>query len=245
MYNSYRDENISRLHTRALDLLTGVVQEAYDAPHPDGPIETGLIYRHANNIVWLAGDIDALIREGRIAGPPILARAMLESVFTLAAGTSVPNFAPRKAISELREWQQRLRNLSMFEPDELAEMNREAEKHICRIQKEYGVDSKDPIWTVSRCAQESGTVGASLRKAYFLMSQHTHSSSAGLLTRHTGSDVGIVHQSIISCLILGAAFGAQLLPVNDPQSIVDEASSLIRELTELVSGGAFEFDRTE
>jgi Family of unknown function (DUF5677) len=195
--------------------------------------------RHANNIVWLATDIICLVQEDRIAGPPILARAMLESVFVLAAATCVPNLAARKAVSELKEWQQRLRKLNMFEAHELADMDAQANEQIHRIQTEYDIDPNDPMWTPTRCARESGIAEFFLR-GYFLLSQHTHSSTAGLLTRHSGTDAGLVHQTIISCLVMATGFAAQLFPIKNPQKAVDEAALMLRDLMDLMSRNSFD-----
>jgi hypothetical protein len=164
---------------------------------------------------------------------------MMESVFVLGAATRVPNFAARKAISELREFQSRMRKLNIFEDAaDLQELSSQADKQIRRMQDQYGIEPTDLPWTVSRCAKESGSADF-LRKIYFLLSQHTHSSSAGLLTRHSGTDAGIVHQSMISSLILGAAFAAQLLPVVNPQRVVDEATAMLGELNKLIAEESF------
>lgn len=224
------------LYERALDLLSAIVQEAHDDPAPPGPIETGLLYRHANNIVWLATDLTLLLNEGRIAGPPILLRAMLESMFHLAAGVSVPNFPARKAVSELRDVERRLRSFEMDE--ETKRVLSKLKEQIFRIQAQYGLDPNDAPWTVSRCIRESATMEF-LRNTYFLLSQHTHAASSALVGRHTGIETGVLQSTIIGCVAISAGFAAQLLPTKAPQEYVDKAAALIAELTEMMSRGVF------
>jgi hypothetical protein len=229
-------EQVLSLYDRALDLLSAIVEEAHDDPTPPGPIETGLLYRHANNIVWLATDLTLLMNEGRIAGPPILLRAMLESMFHLAAGVSVPNFAARKAVSELMELDRRLRVLEVDQ--QTTEILSKLIAERVRLQTQYQLDPKEGPWTVSRCIRESTTMEF-LRNTYFLLSQHTHAASSALLSRHTGIETGILQSTIIGCIAMSAGFAAQLLPTKTPQAYVDKAAALIGELTEMMTRGVF------
>lgn len=230
-------EQAQLLYSRALDLLAEIVEEAHDAPQGERPVESAFVYRHANNIVWLATDVITLMREERISGPPILARVMLESLFNLGAAITVPNFAARKTVSELKDWVRRIQALNILDSGPSAEVTL-LESQIAQLQIDYQVDPNDSRWTVARCIEAAPDVSF-LRTSYFLLSQHTHSSSAGLSARHSGVDVGVINQTLIGCITIAVGFAAQLLPTENPQKYVDAASSLLQELNGMVSMGLF------
>jgi hypothetical protein len=99
------------------------VEEAHDLHDKNEQdtmiVETVYPYRHANNLCWLADDLILLLRNGHIASPPVIARAMLESLFYLAACKNVSKFAVRKTIWEMREFVRRASKVGLVDTDEL------------------------------------------------------------------------------------------------------------------------------
>lgn len=230
------DEEISTLETSALALLQQIVEEAHDAPGGDGPIEIGFNYRHANNIAWLAIELLSCIERGHVASPPIIVRAMLESLFNLAASTCINQFPARKIVWELRDYLARAKNLDL--ENVLGDKRLEILALISRLENQYGLTPNERSWSIARIAREAGTTDF-LRKEYFTLSGHTHSSSFALLSRHDGVYGPLIHQTLVSCLVMGAAFAAQLLPIHDPQARLDHAVALGQQQLDLISRGAF------
>src|SRR5262249_9130013 len=161
-----------------------------------------------------------LMNQGRIAGPPIIARAMLESTIYVAASKSHANFPARKTVWELKGWLRRIRQLGMH--DAVRDLVPEIERKIQKIQTDHDLDPDDQEWSVSECARRSELVDF-LRKEYFMLSQHSHSSAVGLLARHDGTDSGISRQTIVGCILMTSGFAPQLLPTFTPQEHVDRA----------------------
>lgn len=213
------------------------MQEVHESPGDGGPLEESFHYRHANNVVWLADEVLFLIREDQIVGPPILLRVMLESVFNLAASVSIENFHARKTVWELRDMLRRLRNLGL--ESAMGGNRGDVVALIDRIEKQYALEVNEPSWPVSRIALEAG-VTAFLRKEYFILSGHIHSSSATLLSRDSGTYSGLIHQTLITSLVLSAGFSAQLLETKDPQVYIDRATALGHQQQELIRSGAFD-----
>ena len=91
--DAWRNPKTWRLFLVGLRRLKRIVEEAHamqDVTERDvSIIETVFPYRHANNLCWLADDLRLLVRNGHIAGAPVIARAMLESLFYLAACKTV------------------------------------------------------------------------------------------------------------------------------------------------------------
>jgi hypothetical protein len=220
-----------RLAFEALELLQAIVSEAHDLSPKAAPLEAGFAYRHVNNISWLAEDALFLMGHGHIAGPPIIARVMLESTIYLAAAKSHPNFPARKTVWELKGWLRRIRLLEM--EDAVRDLVPELESKIRKIEAEHGLDPQDREWSVSECARRSEIVDF-LRKNYFMLSQHSHSSAVGLLSRHDGTDARTIRQTIIGCMLMASGFAPQLLPTLTPQDHIDRAAALLGELVEMV-----------
>ena len=206
-----------------------------DVPERDVTvIGTVFPYRHANNLCWLADDLRLLVRNGHIAGAPVIARAMLESFFYLAACKTVPNFAARKTVWEMREF---LRRASNFVPDDsLAAERAEIHRFIDQIERHYGLTANERPWTIARCINECGDV-AFLRGNYFFLSQHTHGSFLGLAARHDYRHTSLVQQAVLGSLIMGGAFAAQVMPTATPQQHVDDATTLMGKLLQLMESG--------
>jgi len=210
-------DDFESLSGGALDLIQKVVSEAHALLPESAPIEDGFVYRHANNISWLAADALFLMEKGCIAGPPIIVRVMLESVIYLAAARSHPNFPARKTVWELKGWLRRTKQLDK----------------IREIQTKHHLDPKDREWSVSECARRS-EMADFLRKDYFMMSQHSHSSAAGLLARHEGTDARTTRQTLIGSMLMASGFAPQLLPTISPQQHVDRAAALLGKLVEMI-----------
>ncbi len=145
-----------------LGQLKRIVGEAHAIQNPAEEdvkvIETVFPYRHANNLCWLAEDLRLLVRNGHIASPQVIARAMLESFFYLAACKTVPNFAARKTVWEMREF---LRHACNFVPDDsLASERAEIHRFIDKIERHYGLIANERPWTIARCIDECGDVAS-------------------------------------------------------------------------------------
>ena len=221
-----------------LGQLKRIVGEAHAIQNPAEEdvkvIETVFPYRHANNLCWLAEDLRLLVRNGHIASPQVIARAMLESFFYLAACKTVPNFAARKTVWEMREF---LRRASNFVPDDsLAAERAEIHRFIDQIELHYGLTANERPWTIARCVDECGDV-AFLRGNYFFLSQHTHGSFLGLAARHDHRHSSLVQQAVLGSLIMGCAFAAQVMPTATPQQHVDNATTLMGKLLQLIESG--------
>src|SRR5438094_7017964 len=151
MAQDWRNPKIWRLFLRALRNLQRIVEQAHEL-QDDGEEEVKRIatvfpYRHANNLCWLADDLRLLVRNGHIASPPVIARAMLESFFYLAACKTVPNFAARKTVWEMREF---LRRASNFVPDDsLAAERAEIDRFIDKIERHYSLTANERPWTIA------------------------------------------------------------------------------------------------
>ena len=231
------DENkIRELQFSALELLRRMVREAQDARVDDGPLETTFNYRHASNIVWLTDELLSIMDDGHIAAPAMVARAMLESVFNLAASTSIPNFAVRKTVWELRDRLVRLKNLGI--EGALGDQGSQVLAQIERLEREYQLTPKERSWPVSKIATVSGITDF-LRKEYLVLSGHVHSSSFALLSRQDCLYEKLIHQTVINCLVLGTGFAAQLLPTKNPQADIDKATELGAQHIALISRGVF------
>jgi len=79
-----------------------------------------------------------------------------------------------------------------------------------------------------------------LRKEYFILSGNTHSSAFALVSRDDRIYEGLIHQTVITCLVMGAGFAAQLLPTNDPQAHIDNATALGHRHLDLIARGGFD-----
>src|SRR6266446_9385670 len=157
MAQDWRNPKIWRLFLRALRNLQRIVEQAHEL-QDDGEEEVKRIatvfpYRHANSLCWLAGDLRLLVRNEHIAAPPVIARAMLESFFYLAACKSVPNFAARKTIWEMRDFIRRGSNLQLVGPNRewLAAERGEIQTTIERIERHYGLNPNERAWTFAQC----------------------------------------------------------------------------------------------
>ena len=225
----------------SLELLQQIVKEAYKIAEP-GPIETGFAYRHANNIAWLAEDAIWLISQGHVAAPPIIARSMLESLFCLTASKAIANFPARKSVWELRDWIKRVRALNLDADPGFSELFSKANALIDRLETQYNLQHNEPAWSIRRCAEESGQLDT-YTKHYFLLSQHTHSFSSGILARHAGSGSKLLEQTIIYTLLVAAGSAAELLQNATPQKYIDRATSRMADLIEMIEAGKFDVRR--
>jgi hypothetical protein len=159
---------------------------------------------------------------------------MLESFFYLAACKTVPNFAARKTVWEMREF---LRRASNFVPDEsLASERVEIHRFIDKIERHYCLIANERPWTIARCIDECGEVGF-LKWNYFFLSQHAHGSFLGFAGRHDDSHSSFVQQAVLGSLIMGSAFAAQVMPTATPQHHVDNATALMEKLLQLIDSG--------
>ena len=197
-----------RLLLRSLHQLKRIVEEAHDR-HDESARELKVIeivfpYRHANNLCWLADDLRLLIRNRCIGSPPVIARAMLESFFYLAACKAVPNFAARKSIWEMREFLRRTSNfaLDINVDNEMAAERAKIHAFIERIERHYSLTANERPWTIARCIEACGDV-AFLKANYFFLSQHTHASFLGLSARHDDRHSSLVQQAVLGSLIIG------------------------------------------
>jgi hypothetical protein len=225
------EDRIQALALNALELLQTIVNESHELLPKAAPLESGFIYRHTNNVSWLAEEALFLIAQGRIAGPPIIARAMLESTIYLAASRSYANLPARKTVWELKDWLRRARHLGM--DDAVCDLVPEIERKIRKIQTDHDLDPEDKEWSLSECACRSELVDF-LRKEYFMLSQHSHSSAVGLLSRHDGTDSRTIHQTIVGCILMTSGFAPQLLPTRSPQKHIDHAAILLDELVQII-----------
>lgn len=237
----WQNPRVSELFLKSLRHLQVIVEEAHDLHDEDAEdvtkIETVFPYRHANNLCWLAEDLLLLIEDERIASTAVIARAMLESFFYLAACNSVPNFAARKSIWEMREFLRRSRKLVESPSDNwLVAETAEIQQFIERIERHYGMAANEPAWTIARCIDECGDV-AYLRLNYFFLSLHTHSTFMGLTAQHEGRHAWLIQQSVLGCLTIGAAIAPQVIPTHSAQQHVDKATELLGELLELIKDG--------
>lgn len=237
----WRNPKVWRLLLRSLRQLKQIVEEAHalhDASVRDTMvIDTVYPYRHANNLCWLADDLVLLLRNGQIASPPLIARAMLESLFYLAACKNVPKFAERKTVWEMRDFVRRALNLGLVGGDEPMAIERaEIQAFIERLERDHGLVPNEPAWTIKRCIEECGDVGF-LKTNYLFLSQHTHASFLGLSARHDDRHTPLLQQAVLGGLIIGGGFAAELLPNASPQSHVDKATALMAELLRLMASG--------
>jgi hypothetical protein len=240
--DAWRNPKIWRLFLVGLRRLKRIVEEAHamqDVTERDvSVIKTVFPYRHANNLCWLADDLRLLVRNGHIAGAPVIARAMLESFFYLAACKTVPNFAARKSIWEMREF---LRRASNFVTDDsLIEEQKKIQRFIAQIERHYGLVTNERPWTIARCIDECGDVGF-LKANYFFLSQHTHGSFLGLTARHEGRHTPLVQQAALGSLIMGYGFAAQVIPTAMPQQHVDDATVLMGKLLQLIESNILKY----
>jgi Family of unknown function (DUF5677) len=229
---------------RSLRNLQRIVEEAYgllDQNEEDvKKIETVYPYRHANNLCWLAEDLILLIRSGHIASPPVIARAMLESFFYIVACKSVPNFAARKTVWEMRDFVRRTSNLVGVEGNELAAEREKIQQFIAQIENHYRLVPNERPWTIARCIEECGDVSF-LKPNYFFLSQHTHGSFIGLTARHDDRHTSLTQQAVLGSLIMGSAFIVQVVPTATPQQHIDKATKLLGRLFQLIDSGVLKY----
>jgi hypothetical protein len=225
--------------------LKRIVEEAHTSQTTNevdvAAIETAFPYRHANNICWLADDLRLLVRCQRVAVPPVIARAMLESFFYLAACKTVPKFAARKTLWEMDEFLRRSRMFAKVHLDDsLAEERVRIAAFMERVEQYYKLTSNERHpWLIAQCIDHCGDP-AFLKANYFFLSQHTHSSFLGLAARHHGGHDRIVQQSVIGTLIIGGGIAAQVLPNKKPQAHVDQAARLLGELLQVIDSGVLD-----
>lgn len=224
------EDRVHAFLEECLSLLQKIVGEAHDLSPKAAHLEEGFVYRHANNVSWLGEDALFLMEQNRLAAPPVIARAMLESTIYLAASYAHANFPARKTVWELKGWVRRIRSVGM--EDAIHEMIPQMQKKIRDIETKHGLDPQDKEWLVSECARRSEV--DFLRKNYLALSQHSHSSAVGLLSRHDRTDAGTVRQTIVGSMLMAAGFAAKLLPTLTPQEHIDRATALLDELVEMI-----------
>jgi hypothetical protein len=61
-----------------------------------------------------------------------------------------------------------------------------------------------------------------------------------LLSRDSGIYSGLIHQRLITSLVLSSGFSAQLLETKDPQAYIDRATALGHQQQQLIRDGAFD-----
>lgn len=164
---------------------------------------------------------------------------MLESFFCLAACESVPNFAARKTIWEMREFIRRATNLRSAEPNDqwLVAERSEILSAIQKIEARYQRIPNERPWNINRVLEACEEV-AFLKTNYFLLSEHAHGSFIGLTARHEDRHTFILQQSVLGTLIMGAGFAAQVVPTATPQGHVDKSVELMGDLLESMECGA-------
>jgi hypothetical protein len=230
--------------------LKRIVEEAYGLLDPNEEdvkiIETVFPYRHANNLCWLAEDLMLLVRSGYIASPPVIARAMLESFFYLVACKTVPNFAARKTVWEMRDFLRRTSNLGAVDSNDDEFLAERAKIHafIGSIERHYGLVANERPWTLAQCVEACGDVGF-LKVNYFFLSYHTHGSFIGLTARHDDRHNSLMQQAVLGSLIMGSAFAVQVLPTATPQQHIDKATKLLDQLFQLIESGSLRYRTNE
>jgi hypothetical protein len=162
---------------------------------------------------------------------------MLESVFNLAAAVRIEHFPAKKIVWELRDFLARLKSFDLEAL--LGEKHSEVVALIARLESQYGLEPNEKSCSIARIAREGQTT-AFLRKGYFILSGHIHSYSFALLSRDDGVYDNLIHQTVISCLLVAAGLAAQLIPTNGPQAHIDRATELGDRHLDLISRGIFD-----
>jgi hypothetical protein len=119
-------ENIQpeELPSTTADLLESVLRQLSISP-AERPWEF-LIKLHAKNILDLARDVIFLESHGHDAGAPVIARAMLESLFKLGVAVKDPELAARKTLLEF-EWDAIQSDMPGSKPYELSSIRQKPE----------------------------------------------------------------------------------------------------------------------
>jgi hypothetical protein len=108
----------------AAELLEGVLQQIEF--NPVGKPREFLISLHAEKLLRLARDVVFLESNGRSAATPVIARAMLESLFKLGVAAKDPDLAARQTLVEI-EWDDIQKEFPGSKPDQLAKTRQKPE----------------------------------------------------------------------------------------------------------------------
>lgn len=226
--------NPEQISNQSYGLLLRVLEQVY-AAHEKGDLRQAFIYRHAQTILRLSEDVFHLEAEQRCYSSAIVVRAMLESLFNLAAAVKCPEFAAQKVIWEAEDEVKRIKK--WMGDDGLKDTVETLENFAQSLRRDHRVTSISN-WNTFKCA-EAAALDEHYRGAYFLFSKNAHGNTSGMLGAENGITRGQVFQTVVFVLLCATAHVVQILPTKQPQRHLNRATNLLEKLSKLVERGEF------
>lgn len=185
-----------------------------------------------------------LDKHDRIDSMFVLVRPLFESLFNLAAAVNNPQFVAEKHVAEIEYCRTRLEKWTEFEgkeknnpfADQIHDLSILAEE----LREKYSITSHKK-WKTLEVAKAANLEDHYIRE-YFMFSQNTHASIAGLIAQENECGRKQIIRCAIHVLLATTGHAAQILPTLDPQQYIDKATSLIKELTQMMREGVFRED---
>ena len=194
------------------------------------------VYRHARNIYQLGRDVILLIEACRLDSCPIIARAMLESLFKLAVAVKQPDSAIQILISEVEDDLGRI--TKWLDPASCAPAIKHLSNFAQRLRNEYQITSVKK-WNTLACA-EAAELGEQYRGEYFHFSGHAHATTGGIILQELSFGAGQVLQTTLAVVLSATGHAVQVVPTNSPQKHLDESVELLRNMIGSIKNGDFQ-----
>lgn len=241
-----KEKDLEALLNRSLDWLEKFLSEGceelgknvQDISKMDD-LRVAFAYRHARNIHDLGHDVRTLTVANRSVGARMILRTMLESLFQLGAALKSDAFASEKVVAECEhnvKWIQKLveftvRNGGTLDMDEAMDAYASMS---AQIKKDHGVAGTRK-WNVFQIAELAGMEEDYL-SLYALGSSYSHASIGGIISQENNVGESFFYTQSVKIILTAIAYGVQLVPTKNGQSIVDGAAELVEELHAVITG---------
>jgi hypothetical protein len=219
---------------RSFNVLEKVLAESSALKHDDN-IQLSFMYRHAENIFQLGQDVVFLLESAHSRSCPIIARAMIESLFKLVAASNDGIVAVQITISEFEDDRDRV--TKWLDPKVYAPVAEELSKFAENLRKEFSISSNKK-WNTLACAEASKLEG-NYRDVYFHLSSHTHATITGITIQETKASIGYVLQSVIFAVLCASIHIASAASTETSLAHRNECDKLGDEWIRLIDSGVF------
>jgi hypothetical protein len=222
--------NRDQLLTESFDLLSKVLEEAHILIQK-GDLREAFVYRHARNISQLGQAILCLESHDQPDSCPIIARAMIESLFKLVAATKATDAAVEivlhEVITEIKKIEDWIKILGDDNDSTLKETVAELKVFAKDLETKHGIQSKKN-WNIFECAKASN-LGEFYRQDYFLFSKHTHATASGIIAQENETVRDRVLRILVFIVLCSVGHLVQIVETKTPQKHIDEAALLVDE----------------
>ena len=217
---------LPELTKQSLALLRQVLGQAYDQIPQEDP-RWAFIFRHGRNICELGEDVLALEEQNRSRASRILARPMMESLFSLAAAIKNRDFAAEKYVAELEDQIERLKKwIAEDQPNTFQAGIDEAERRARDTRRQYSITTKNK-WRVFDTAKEAG-LAYHYGRSYVIYSGYIHSTNAALIASERELDRKTSLISVIFIVLSASEHIASAAEAGTLQAQRDELARLFK-----------------